>query len=163
MNSKSNTKIIEDTICDLEERGQFDLEKTFLQHRMITVFDHSVHVATVSLKLADLFHLKIDKEVLTKGALLHDYFLYDWHKTENRPKWHGFTHPGTALKNAQRDFDLSEKEKDIILKHMFPLTLRAPKYKESWIVCLADKGCTIFEILFPFFMKDKGKTGTGHD
>ena len=43
------------------------------------------------------------------------------------------------VKNARRDFQLGEIEQDVIQKHMFPLNLKPPKYKESALVCLADK------------------------
>lgn len=45
----------------------------------------------------------------------------------------------------QRDFDLSERECDIISKHMFPLTLVPPMHRESWIVSMADKYCALRE------------------
>lgn len=54
-------------------------------------------------------------------------------------------HPKIALENSKKLFDLNEKEKDIILKHMWPLTLSLPKYKESFIVTLADKYSTFIE------------------
>ena len=59
---------------------------------------------------------------------------------------HGRYHPGAALKNAEQDFDLSDRERDIIKKHMFPLTLTPPAFKESFLVSLVDKGCSVYEI-----------------
>ena len=50
-----------------------------------------------------------------------------------------FSHAQTALKNARKDFELGEIEQDVIQKHMFPLNLKPPKYKESVLVCVADK------------------------
>ena len=46
-----------------------------------------------------------------------------------------------AHKNARRDFELNEIEQDMIRKHMFPLNPVPPKYRESWILCMADKIC----------------------
>jgi uncharacterized protein len=60
---------------------------------------------------------------------------------------HGFIHPKLALKNAEENFQLSDLEKDIIVKHMWPLTVKFPKYKESYVVCLVDKYCSIQEIV----------------
>ncbi len=37
------------------------------------------------------------------------------------------------------DFSINKIEEDIILKHMFPLNIDIPKYRESWIVTVADK------------------------
>ena len=36
---------------------------------------------------------------------------------------------------------------DIIVKHMWPLTVTLPKYRESYIVTLADKYCATSEML----------------
>ena len=43
------------------------------------------------------------------------------------------------------DTSLTPVEQDIILKHMFPLTLQPPRYLESLLVCLVDKGCSLYE------------------
>lgn len=82
-----------------------------------------------------------------RGALLHDYFLYDWHNQLTPHHLHGFFHPGVALRNASMDVELTPIEHDIIKKHMFPLTLVPPKYLESWIVCWIDKKCSTRETL----------------
>ena len=42
-------------------------------------------------------------------------------------------------------YSLNNIEKDIIEKHMWPLTLRLPKYKESYVVLMVDKYCALFE------------------
>ena len=77
--------------------------------------------------------------------MLHDYFLYDWHDKANGHHWHGFTHSGTALHNASEDWKLTPVEREIIKKHMFPLTPIPPTCREAWLVCLADKICAAKE------------------
>jgi uncharacterized protein len=78
--------------------------------------------------------------------MVHDLFLYDWRKRQDdRKGLHAFTHPRTALENASKLFDLNEKETDIILKHMWPVTVIFPKYAESYIITLVDKYCAIEE------------------
>ena len=114
---------------------QFIKLKSFIQHGNVTVYEHCIHVALCAIKIDDKLGIHARKRELVRGALLHDYFLYDWHNAEapgnTHPKLHGFYHPGIALRNATRDFSLSQREKDIIRKHMWPLTLRSvPKYKE---------------------------------
>ncbi len=125
--------------------------KTFIQHGNVTVFEHSIHVALCALKLNRKLGVKAKEKELVRGALLHDYFLYDWHVSDApgniHPKLHGFYHPGIALKNATRDFVLSEREKDIIRKHMWPLTVNPPRCREAWLVCLADKYASTLETL----------------
>ena len=44
------------------------------------------------------------------------------------------------------DNELIKIESDIISKHMFPLTFYPPKYKESVVICLVDKICSIYEV-----------------
>lgn len=91
--------------------------------------------------------LRVDSASLIRGALLHDYFLYDWHRAEEAGKWHGFRHAQRALDNAQRDFHLNAVERDVIRKHMFPLNLRPPRYRESVLVSCADKLCALGEMV----------------
>lgn len=121
--------------------------KKLIQHGNVSVFAHSLAVAAYSEKLAIKLGIDYDRKSLIRGALLHDFFLYDWHETNNvGDGLHGFAHPNTASKNALRYFRLNNKELDIIRKHMWPLTLtKIPRYKESWLVCIADKYCSLLE------------------
>ncbi len=132
---------------DIFSSGKLEKEKDFIQHADITCYEHSIAVATLGLKMANLLPIKTDKRALVRGALLHDYFLYDWHDADGTHNLHGFTHGKKAMENAKRDFEISEVEADIIRKHMFPLTLIPPKYAESLIVCVADKICALKEVL----------------
>ena len=123
-------------------------QKKYIQHSRFSVYSHELHVAHFALKIDRIFHLHCDRKSLVRGALLHDYFLYDWHKGgpgDIHPKLHGFYHPGIALANAERDFNLNDSERDVIRKHMWPLTVVPPLYREAWAVTAADKWATIWE------------------
>ena len=93
------------------------------------------------------FGWQVDRAALIRGALLHDYFLYDWHEKDDSHRLHGFTHPRTALRNACADWTLTDREQNIILRHMFPLTPVPPACREGWLVCLADKLCAVQEMV----------------
>ena len=121
-------------------------ELQYKQHGSCNCYDHSVAVTRLSVELAERFCPGADMESLIKGALLHDYFLYDWRVKDKNRQMHGFGHAFKARLNAERDFDLSEIALDIIEKHMFPLNIRLPRYKESIIVCVADKICASEEV-----------------
>lgn len=116
----------------------------FIQHGDTTCLKHTIAVAYFSIMLAEKLGISYKKSDLIRGALLHDYFLYDWHDGDGR-QIHGFTHPASALHNADRDFELTDTERDIIKKHMFPLTVIPPKCREAWIVCMVDKACSLYE------------------
>ncbi len=90
--------------------------------------------------------LGLDSRSAARGALLHDFFLYDWHGPKPYKGLHGFIHPGVALKNARSRFGLGALEEEIIRHHMWPLTLIPPKSKEAWVVLLVDKYCACGEI-----------------
>ncbi len=147
---------IKEEVRLLERDGRFCLEKQSMQHGTVTVYEHSVRVADFSLSLSRKLGLNVDEASLIRGALLHDYFLYDWHEKDISHRLHGFRHPGRALCNAKEDYVLNTVEKDIILRHMFPLTLHPPAYAESWIVCLADKYCASVETLGALAGRFKG-------
>ena len=130
------------------ENSHLASERKFIQHGSTSCLMHSIAVAYFSYKAAKKLHfIRFSDGELIRGALLHDYFLYDWHIPDKNRPMHGRYHPGAALKNAEEDFDLSDRERDIIKKHMFPLTLVPPKYLESWIVCWIDKKCSTRETL----------------
>ena len=136
---------------DILQSEEYIKLKSFIQHGNVTVYEHCLHVALCAIKLGRVLGVHCKERELVRGALLHDYFLYDWHNSEApgniHPKLHGFYHPGIALRNATRDFVLSEREKDIIRKHMWPLTINPPRCREAWIVCIADKYSSTLETL----------------
>ncbi len=120
----------------------------YVQHGNTSCLLHSIAVSYYSYRLCKFLKLKVHERELIRGALLHDYFLYDWHakyKPSKKVGLHGVIHPKIALYNAKKDFNINYLEQDIISRHMFPLTFTPPKYKESLIVCLVDKACSIYE------------------
>ena len=142
-------QLLRTLIADLDRTGRLALARAAIQHGSTTVFAHCVKVACFSLFLANKLHIPVNTHALLRGALLHDYFLYDWHEKNAGHRFHGFTHPATALKNAQEDFMLTPVEKDIIARHMFPLCPIPPRCREAWLVCAADKYCALLETLTP--------------
>lgn len=140
---------IQECAGDILSSDTFQSTRQYIQHGSIPVHRHSIDVARQSLIISKALRIPVNERELIRGALLHDYFLYDWHdKTrEDYDPLHGFSHPGRALRNASRDFELTGVEKDIIEKHMWPLTTALPRYKESWVVTLADKYCSTLETL----------------
>lgn len=122
--------------------------KEYMQHGCTTCYQHCINVSYYSYIISK--KLGLDYLSAARAGLLHDLFLYDWHNlTEKVPllEMHGFTHPQKALDNAKKYFELNEKEEDIILKHMWPLTIKLPKYRESFVIILVDKFCCIAEFL----------------
>jgi uncharacterized protein len=134
----------ESDIAEILENCDMQKSKGFIQHGKVSVFSHSVAVAEYCCRFAKKMRLKVDYKSMVRGALLHDFFLYDWH--DDWDKLHGFKHPRIALENADKQFKLNKKERDIIRKHMWPMTLiNIPTCKEAWLVCIIDKYCSLME------------------
>ena len=60
----------------------------------------------------------------------------------------------TAYENASKFFELNKVEKDMIIKHMWPVTIALPKYPQTLILTFVDKYCAIkesFEDIFSEF------------
>ncbi len=123
--------------------------KNFIQHGDISCYEHCLMVTLYAYMYSKRLGWDIDVKALVHGSLLHDFFLYDWHDQAFTPDGlHGFSHPITAERNAGNTFSLTDKERKIIKNHMWPLTLtRIPDSKEGWLVCMADKYCSLKETL----------------
>lgn len=146
---RSRHRQIRKAASDILSSDNFTRTKEHIQHGNVTVNDHVMDVARYSLALSEKLHIRCNRRELIRGALLHDYFLYDWHQPdeENPHRLHGFYHPGRALRNASREYKLTRREQDIIKKHMWPLTVVPPMCREAWIVTTADKWCSLLETL----------------
>lgn len=151
---KKSSIIIEDSSKDYKYKKEFisivyDLinndtvkqMKNYRQHFDCSCYTHCVEVAFWAYWLCK--KLGLDYKSAARAGLLHDLFLYDWRNSKKRlnlKKFHAFIHPQIALENASKITDLNPIEKDIILKHMWPVTFfQFPKYRESFIITIMDK------------------------
>ena len=139
-----NDKEYMNIVKDIIENDMVQKMKHYRQHFSVSCFDHCLYVS-YNLYLICKKH-KLDYASAARAGLVHDLFLYDWRKRqEGRKGLHAYTHPRTAYENAKTIFNLNKKEKDIILKHMWPVTLAFPKYKETFLMTYVDKYFAYFE------------------
>lgn len=143
--NQTNLSEFQSCIQDLLNMPQVSRMEHIAQHvKDANCFQHSIFVAYLSFIICK--KMGLDAVSAARGGLLHDLYLYDWRKRESHEGNHMTMHPVTALCNAMRLTSLNDTEKDIIVKHMWPLTLYLPRYKESFIVSSADKLCALAEI-----------------
>ena len=102
---------------DVLENRDMQALRTFPQHGTVSRYEHCLAVCYIALRLASM-----------------------------RPL-HGFTHAREALSNAQKQFELNEIERDVIKKHMFPLNIALPRYRETALVSAADKISAVMELV----------------
>jgi uncharacterized protein len=132
-------------IRDLLENPEVRRLNAYIQHSTSTRLQHCLNVSYYGYKLAR--QLDYDFRSCARGGLLHDLYLYNTGQGISRRfvARHLRTHPQTALENAERLFELNEIEKDIILKHMWPVTPDLPKFPEAFLIANVDKYCASLE------------------
>ena len=142
MQNKSKVNISFDDIAkDIINTKKFNELKNE-SHHGITRFLHVMRVSKYTYKISKL--LNMDYVSATRAALLHDYFTgSDFNGIKGIKK--GIVHPDIAYENAKKEFKINEIEKNAIISHMFPLGIKIPKYKESWVLTLTDKSVATYE------------------
>ena len=132
-------------VSDILENPSFR-RLSAIRHHDATIMSHVVRVSRFSFWVCDV--LGWNAREAARGGLLHDFFLYDWRDRNDPSKptgLHAFAHPIVAAKNARLHFTISKREEDIIVKHMWPLPLKLPRYRESWVIVVVDKVVAVYE------------------
>ena len=131
-------------ISDLLDQEKVQEMKHYRQHYNINCFEHCLFVSYNTYLICKKHHL--DYISGARAGMLHDLFLYDWRvRQPGRKGFHAFTHGKLACKNASKLFDLTPKEKNMIITHMWPVTLQIPSSLEGFILTFVDKYCAISE------------------
>ena len=136
---------------DLITSEQVESMKQWRHHFSVTTYDHSLFVSYVAFRMARRMHK--DYRMAARMGLLHDLYLYDSHDRSAHPGHQCFDHPKAALRNAARLVELSDKEANIIISHMWPLASTMPHSAEAVIVNAADKLCATLELSYIFRLK----------
>ena len=158
LNEATKDKEYMDLVKDLINNDKVKEMQKYRQHYDINTFEHCMNVSYISYKICKKFGW--DYKSMARAAMLHDLFLYDWRNSKKELKldgYHAFVHPKIALENASKLYDLNEKEKDIIVKHMWPVTVALPKYKETYIITLVDKYSALQESMQYYLNKIQSK------
>jgi uncharacterized protein len=147
-----------DLISDILCSNEFRQMKHHRHHVKSNARDHSIKVAF----LCYLYHKKFSPDFelreFVRGALLHDYYLYDWHDRTPATRHHVIAHPRRALRNAKQKYpELSDMQRDMILHHMFPLTPMPPTTRAGWLLWFYDKVAAIGDYRRPSSSSAKGK------
>lgn len=149
LNKKINQNIEFNNIISNIKTNETVLQmNNYRQHYNTTCYEHCLYVSYYTYILCKKLHL--DYKSGARAAMLHDLFLYDWRAPSDRTGFHAFTHPQEAFNNASSLFELNDIEKDVILKHMWPVTIKLPKYMESYIITITDKYSAVIESLTGF-------------
>ena len=165
-------------VKDILLNDEFQKRKLFMHHHDMSVWDHSVLVSYKSYVLSKYYGA--DGRVCAIAGLLHDFYPKAWLMNDDlaklndgeyvsdvnvkRPlfKMHGFVHAREAAENYVKYFPELEDKKitNSIKRHMFPLNICPPKYKEGMILTLVDKVNSVHELPSISFVAKKVKNKT---
>lgn len=151
-------------VKDILNNSEFQNRQYFPHHHYYSVWDHSITVSFRSFVIAK--RLKVNARNCAIAGLLHDFYeesyIYSMELevldakyvlNTNQPKKlfkkHGFTHAKQAVENYTKYFpDLVNKQiTNAIKRHMFPLNIVPPRFKEGWIITIIDKRNSLGEIM----------------
>lgn len=165
--TEGEDKEFKELIQEIVSTEEFKKMKQYKHHRGGNTYDHSIRVAYLCYRYYKRHNSKVNVNELIRGALLHDYFLYDRHDKSN-PDYvcgliHGLVHPKRALANATRAYpNLTKTERDVIKRHVFPLTPIPPKTRCGWLVCFYDKVVAICDYCNKDIYIEKKGNYNGH-
>lgn len=136
-------------VSDLLDSGEVQALKAFRHHKMTNRFQHSLNVSYYNYRICRL--LRLDADSAARAGLLHDLYHYDTARySGSKPAIrHSSYHPMVALEGAQQLMKLNARERDMIEKHMWPVTAERPKFAETYIITFVDKYCAVIEFLLP--------------
>ncbi len=154
---------------------EFQKRKLFPHHHNMSVWDHSILVSFRSFLMARLFNA--DLRICAIAGLLHDFYPWSWLYSEDLEelddgkylievrtkhplfKRHGFTHAKAAAENYIKYFPELENKRitNAIKRHMFPLNIIPPRYKEGFIITTVDKINSVHELPSPTVIPGKIK------
>ena len=148
-----------DCIADIIDSDELNKLKDIRHHISTTRFQHCLNVSYYSYLVCRKFRL--NARSAARAGLLHDLFYYDRKeynsaRSKGEPS-HSRMHSHIAAENAKEIIDISVLEKDMIEKHMWPLTRPMPKYKETYIITVIDKYCAVLEFCVPKVTKVTSK------
>lgn len=142
-------------ISDIINAPELEMLKDITHHISTTRYQHCINVSYYGYIICK--RLNLDARSAARAGLLHDLFYYDRREyNESREKGqpnHSRRHSDIALINAQKLTEINSKEHDMIIKHMWPMTLSFPKYRETYIITFVDKYCAVLEYIIPKLKK----------
>ena len=100
--SPREEEVFKEYAGDILDHEDYEKLNGFMAHGRITLYSHCLDVARLSLRMGR--NKSVDEKALVRGALLHDFYLYDWHDARiDVPlfQMHGFTHPIAACERAK--------------------------------------------------------------
>jgi len=140
-------------VNDILSNEEFKTLKKY-KHHGTNRYEHVSRVSRWSYNYAKKHNL--DYKICARAGLMHDFFLINNQEISILYRIKViFIHPRMSLENSKKYFELNKKEENIILSHMFPLSIVLPNSRESWLINIVDDIASIYERLSTLFHKKR--------
>ena len=118
-------------------------------HYNTSVADHSERTAAYAMRICSWLKrhsVRISEEDVVRACLLHDIGMTDEKVSGSVSFRKAYLHPKRSEQIAKNEFQANEVQCNAIRRHMWPICLIPPKFREGWVVMAADKCCSLWEI-----------------
>lgn len=78
--TKEDRQKIHQILKQYQEDSKVQSMHGFVQHGRTSTYEHCMNVVKLSFWINKHLHLSANERALLTGALLHDFYLYDWHE-----------------------------------------------------------------------------------
>ena len=112
--TKEDRQKIHQILKQYQEDSKVQSMHGFVQHGRTSTYEHCMNVVKLSFWINKHLHLSANERALLTGALLHDFYLYDWHEKSTWHRWHGFSGTLPVHGKMQDDIFLWEPKKKIL-------------------------------------------------
>jgi uncharacterized protein len=133
----------QDTVRDIVSLPQYQKLKKFVHHNSTSRYQHCLNTAWCMFVVCK--NRGLAYKSAARGAMLHDFYLYNTRDFRRTGMDHDAVHPRCALRNAEKYFEIDEIMRDCILHHMWPAAAGKPETAEGKLMTLVDKYCASVE------------------
>ena len=135
---------------DIVRSDRFLRAKTLGHHGKVSLADHSRRTAMYGRNICRSLEkrgIPVSEKDVVRACLLHDIGMTDLEVFDKVSWKKAYLHPTRGAAIAREEYRAGRIQCDAIRKHMWPICIIPPLYKESWVVLAADKWCSFHEFL----------------
>lgn len=134
---------------DILSSDRFEQAQLVRHHYWTSVAAHSKKTVEYALRICARLKkhgVRINEKDVVRAALLHDIGMTDQKVSRSISFRKAYLHPRKSEQIAKEEFSANEVQCNAIRRHMWPICLIPPRFREGWVVLAADKCCSLWEI-----------------
>ena len=150
ISKKETARLISQYGSDVLESEWFEASKNQKHHFRTSVASHTTQVAAGTLRVCRMMKahgIEVDEEMAVKAALCHDLGMVGRDEKYRNNYETLKRHPVDSVEIAKTIYpQMNGRMEEVILRHMWPLSLHCPRSAEGFAVSIADKLVSITDV-----------------